>query len=123
MKNHQKQTTKNNNPQKQVHINKINTVNKNVPTQKAVPKIKNSVINLIRKTCVKLMCNEIFKINDVTTKTSRPFIKIETIKGVKWIGCLTLVQASQISPKVHSEKSTKNAGPKKLVQLDQKHKG
>jgi hypothetical protein len=69
MKNHQKQTTKNNNPQKQVHINKIYTVNKNVPTQKVVPKLKNYVINLSRKTCVRLMCNKILKINDVTKKT------------------------------------------------------
>jgi hypothetical protein len=94
MKNHQKQTTKNNYPQKQVYINKTNTVNKNIP-QKAVPKLDNSVINLIKRTCVRMMCKEIKKINDVTTKrTPRPYIKIETIKGENGIGCLTLVQAS-----------------------------
>ena len=31
-----------------------------------------------------MMCKEIIKINDVTTKTSRPFIELETIKGEKW---------------------------------------
>ena len=84
MKNHQNQTTKNNNPQKQVHINKTNTVNKNVQ-QAAEPILNNNVINLIKKTCVRMMCKEIIKINDVNSKrTPRPYIEIETIKGVKW---------------------------------------
>jgi hypothetical protein len=29
------------------------------------------------------MCKEILKINDVTTKTSRPFIQIKSIKGME----------------------------------------
>ena len=65
-----------------MYINTTKTVH-NIKTEEKLPKIDNSVINLIRKTCVKLMCKEIFKINDVTTKTTRPFIKLETIKGVK----------------------------------------
>jgi predicted aspartyl protease len=46
------------------------------------------------------MCKEIIKINDVTTKTPRPFIKIETIKGIKqdWLfdtgACLTCMSSS-----------------------------
>ncbi len=48
------------------------------------PQLDNTVINLIKKTCIRMMCKEIVKINDVTTKTSRLFIELETIKGVKW---------------------------------------
>jgi hypothetical protein len=61
-----------------VHINKINKVNRKIPIPRPIPELDNSVINLIRKTCANLMCKEIFKIKDVTTKTSRPFVKIET---------------------------------------------
>jgi hypothetical protein len=40
-----------------------------VPPPTIPPKIDNSVLNLVRKTCEKMMCQEVVKINDVTTKT------------------------------------------------------
>ena len=43
----------------------------------------NSVFSLIRKTCIKIMCEKIVKINDVRSKqTSRPLIQLKTLPGM-----------------------------------------
>ena len=43
----------------------------------------NSFINLIRKTCIKLMCQDVIKINDIRSKqTSRPLIQLKTLPGM-----------------------------------------
>jgi hypothetical protein len=43
---------------------------------------------LIRKTCVRIKCKEIVKINDVMTKTSRPFRKIDKELSTKRISAI-----------------------------------
>jgi hypothetical protein len=121
-KNHQKQTTKNNHTQKQVCINKTKTVH-HTPTQEKVPKLDNSVMNLIKKTCVKLMCKEILKINDVTTKISRPFIKLETIKGVK-TDCLFDTGAGLTCMTTSAfRRIAKECRPKKICTIGSKAQG
>jgi hypothetical protein len=109
-------------PKKQVYINKTKTVHP-IPTKENIPKLENSVINLIRKTCVKLMYKEILKINDVTTKTKRPFIKLETTKGVKydWLfdtgAGLTCISTSA------SKKIAKECKSKKICEIGSKAQG
>jgi hypothetical protein len=95
----------------------------NIKTKEKLPKIDNSVINLIRKTCVKLMCKEIFKINVVTKKTTRPFIKLETIKEVKtdWLfdtgSGLTYMSTSPF------RRIAKECRPKKICTIGSKAQG
>ena len=43
----------------------------------------NSFINLIRKTCIKLICQDVIKINYIRSKqTSHPLIQIKTLQGM-----------------------------------------
>ena len=88
----------------------------------------NSFINLIRKTCIKLMCEKIVKINDVRSKqTSRPLIQLKTLPGMNptWLydtgaalTCISMETFRQISinsrpSKIHSigkEASGANGG-------------
>ena len=45
--------------------------------------ITNSLINLIKKTCVKLMCTKICRINDIISKrTPQPLIQLKTLPGM-----------------------------------------
>ena len=67
----------------------------------------NSIFNVIRKTCIKLMCENIVKINDVRSKqTSRPLIQIKTLPGMNptWLydtgaalTCISMETFRQIS--------------------------
>ena len=69
------------------------------------------------------MCKEIFKINDVSTKTTRPFIKLETIKGVKdnWLfdtgAGLTCMSTSAF------RRIAKECRPKKINSIGSKAQG
>ena len=54
---------------------------------KADPAIKdtksNSIFSLIKRTCIKIMCEKIVKINDVRSKqTSRLLIQLKTLPGM-----------------------------------------
>jgi hypothetical protein len=53
-----------------VHNIQAKTVKTKYTPPTKPPLIDNTVINLNKKTCVRIMCKEIAKINDVTTKTS-----------------------------------------------------
>ena len=46
-------------------------------------KDSNSIFCLIRKTCIKMMCAKIVKINEIRSKqTSRPLIQLKTLPGM-----------------------------------------
>ena len=69
-------------PQTQQETPEINK--QKVETNTSVKDTKsNSIFSLIRKTCIKLMCEKIIKINDVRSKqTSRPLIQLKTLPGM-----------------------------------------
>jgi hypothetical protein len=56
----------------------------NVPKQDKNPMTGNSLINLIRHSCMRILCKEIAKINHVTSKTHRPLIQIKGTEQ-KWL--------------------------------------
>ncbi len=69
------------------------------------------------------MCKEILKINYVTAKTKRPFIKLETTKGVKydWLfdtgAGLTCMSTSAF------KRIAKECRPKKVCEIGSKAQG
>ena len=65
----------------------------------------NSNFNLIRKTCIKLMCEKIVKIYDVQSKqTTYPLIQLKPLLGWIQLGCMTLVQHLHVFPRQLSGK-------------------
>ena len=70
-------------------VNHIHTTNQtpDISTIEAISETSvnnvNSFITLIRKTCIKLMCKKLIKINDIRSKiTQRPLIQLKTLPGM-----------------------------------------
>jgi hypothetical protein len=51
--------------------------------QEEKPITDNSLINLMRHACMKILCKEMVKIIVVTSKTHRPLIQIKSVKGME----------------------------------------
>jgi hypothetical protein len=77
-------------------------------------------INLIRRTCLKLMCKEIFRINAVTAKTPRPFVQIESIKGIQQNCLLDTGAGLKCMSTSAFRKINKECKPKKISAIGSK---